>query len=258
MSGLEGRHAVVTGGGTGIGAAVVNLFASRGASVTLVCPPGGESAAALVEQRASRHGARVDVLTCDVADRDDLSTLVERAAKALGPVDIAVANAGIATASATTAGMDETFDRVLATDLHGVHGFFSSAVPSMTERGWGRLIATSSTSGFLYGWDDHAAYCAAKAAVIGLVRTYACELGRYGVTANAVAPGVVVTPQSTDEVNSFGAAGLASVAKKIPVGHVAQSEEVAGVYAFLASDDAVYVNGQTIVVDGGLSVVEPM
>jgi 3-oxoacyl-[acyl-carrier protein] reductase len=200
----------------------------------------------------------VRVEPCDVADRADISTLVDRAAATLGPVDIAVANAGIATASATAAGVDEAFERVVATDLHGVHGLFAGAVQTMSERGWGRLIATSSTSGHLYGWDDHAAYCAAKAAVVGLIRTYACELGAHGVTANAVAPGVVVTPQSMDEVNSFGAAGLASVARRIPLGHVAQPFEVAGVYAFLASDDAVYVTGQTIVVDGGLSVVEPI
>jgi 3-oxoacyl-[acyl-carrier protein] reductase len=256
MSALSGRHAVVTGGGTGIGAAVVKLLAERGSSVTVVCPPGGEELA--VEVAISVAGeASVQVRSCDVANPDELRALVDAAHASLGPIDIVVANAGIATAAPTTAGVDTTFNDVMATDLHGVHNLFAYAVPSMMERRWGRLIATSSTSGYQYGWDHHAAYCAAKAAVVGLVRTYAVEFAASGITANVVAPGVVISPQSLDETNSFGAAGLASVGRRIPVGHVAEPSEVAGVYAFLASDDASYVTGQTIIVDGGLGVVEP-
>jgi 3-oxoacyl-[acyl-carrier protein] reductase len=141
--------------------------------------------------------------------------------------------------------------------VHGVHNLFAITAPSMVERGWGRLIATSSISGYRYGWENHAAYCAAKAAVSGLIRTYAVEFAAGNVTANAVAPGIARTPQSLDEVNSLGADGLAAVARLIPVGYVAEPSDVAGVYAFLASDDAKYVTGQTIVVDGGLGVVEP-
>lgn len=250
-----GKHAVVTGGGTGIGAAVVQLLAERGSRVTLVCPPGGEDAADTVA--AAVGGGDVRVLTCDVSEQHSLKAMVDAAQEEFGPVDIAVANAGIATASPTTQGVDATFDRVVATDLHGVHNLFALVVPSMAERGWGRLIATSSISGFQYGWENHAAYCAAKAAVVGLVRTYAVEFTGSGVTANAVAPGIARTPQSMDEVNSLGSDGLASVARLIPAGYVAEPRDVAGVYAFLASDDAKYVTGQTIVVDGGISVVEP-
>lgn len=255
MTSLAGRHAVVTGGGTGIGAAVVELFAERGSLVTLVCPPGGEelahTAAAISPTRS------VHVHACDVSDAQSLRAMVDAAQEDFGVIDIAVANAGIATASPTTNGVDETFDKVIATDVHGVHNLFALTVPSMADRGWGRLIATSSISGFRYGWDNHAAYCAAKAAVVGLVRTYAVEFSGRGVTANAVAPGVARTPQSLDEVNSLGAAGLEAVARQIPAGYVAEPRDVAGVYAFLASDDARYVTGQTIIVDGGVSAVEP-
>jgi 3-oxoacyl-[acyl-carrier protein] reductase len=249
-----GKHAVVTGGGTGIGAAVVQLLAERGNRVTLVCPPGGEGAA---ESVAAATDGDVNILVCDVSDAKSLRAMVEAARKVFGPIDVAVANAGIANASPTTNGVDATFDQVVATDLHGVHNLFALTVPTMVDRGWGRLIATSSISGFQYGWEHHAAYCAAKAAVVGLVRTYAVEFAGNGVTANAVAPGIARTPQSLDEVNSLGSAGLASVARLIPAGYVAEPRDVAGVYAFLASEDARYVTGQTIVVDGGISVVEP-
>ena len=245
---------MVTGGGTGIGAAVVELLAKRGSRVTLVCPPGGEEAAETV---AARCEGDVRVLACDVSDTRSLRAMVDAAQNGLGPIDIAVANAGIATASPTTNGVDATFVEVIATDLHGVHDLFAATVRGMAERGWGRLIATSSISGFQYGWESHAGYCAAKAAVVGLVRTYAVEFAASGVTANAVAPGIARTPQSLDEVNSLGSRGLDSVARLIPAGYVAEPRDVAGVYAFLASDDAKYVTGQTIVVDGGISVVEP-
>jgi 3-oxoacyl-[acyl-carrier protein] reductase len=252
-----GRHALVTGGGTGIGAAIVKLLAERDFRVTLVCQPGGEVVANEVAAAVATRGAAVSVQACDVSDQTALRTTVEAARSSLGPIDVVVANAGIATASPTTAGVDATFERVIATDLHGVHNLFAITVSSMVDRRWGRLIATASISGHQYGWADHAAYCAAKAGVSGLVRTYAVEFAASGVTANAVAPGVVVSPQSLDETNSLGVDGLASVARQIPVGHVAEPWEVAGVYAFLASDDSAYVTGQTIVVDGGLSVVEP-
>ena len=255
MTSLAGKHAVVTGGGTGIGAAVVELMAERGGLVTLVCPPGGEELAHAVAATSPTRAVRVHA--CDVSDSQSLRTMVDAAKAEFGVIDIAVANAGIATASPTTAGVDATFDKVIATDVHGVHNLFALTVPSMVARGWGRLIATSSISGYAYGWESHAAYCAAKAAVSGLVRTYAVEFSGSGVTANAVAPGIARTPQSLDEVNSLGPEGLAAVARLIPAGYVAEPRDIAGVYAFLASDDARYVTGQTIVVDGGVSVVEP-
>ncbi|HKV22056.1 MAG TPA: SDR family oxidoreductase [Mycobacterium sp.] len=255
MTSPAGKHAVVTGGGTGIGAAVVSILAERGCRVTAVCPPGGEESGAAVAA-ASPRGA-VAVASCDVSDAAALRDMVDAARNMFGPIDIAVANAGIATASPTTNGVDATFGEVIATDVHGVHNLFALTVPSMVERQWGRLIATSSISGYRYGWENHAAYCAAKAAVSGLVRTYAVEFAAGGVTANAVAPGIARTAQSLDEVNSLGAEGLDAVARLIPVGYVAEPRDVAGVYAFLASDDAKYVTGQTIIVDGGLGVVEP-
>jgi 3-oxoacyl-[acyl-carrier protein] reductase len=255
VTSIAGKHAVVTGGGTGIGAAIVQVIAERGGLVTLVCPPGGEEAAHAVAATVPAHAVRI--LACDVSDAPSIRTMVDTARADLGPIDIAVANAGIATASPTTAGVDATFDKIIATDLHGVHNLFAATVPTMVERGWGRLIATSSISGYAYGWETHAAYCAAKAAVSGLVRTYAVEFAGSGITANAVAPGIARTPQSLDEVNSLGEDGLANVARLIPAGYVAEPRDVAGVYAFLASDDAKYVTGQTIVVDGGVSVVEP-
>jgi len=122
------------------------------------------------------------------------------------------------------------------------------------ESGWGRLLTTSSIAGAYQGWARHAHYTAAKAGLVGLVRSLAVELGRHGITVNAVAPGVVETPQSQDPVNSLGPAGLRDFATRVPVGRNGRPEDIAHTFLFLASEEASYLTGQVLLVDGGVSL----
>jgi 3-oxoacyl-[acyl-carrier protein] reductase len=124
----------------------------------------------------------------------------------------------------------------------------------MQRAGFGRLLATSSVAGTVSAWPQHSHYTAAKAGLVGLVRTLAVEFAASGITANAIAPGVIRTPQSLDPVNSLGPKGVDAVATKIPVGRVGSPEDIAYVYLFLASAEASYVNGQILVVDGARSL----
>jgi 3-oxoacyl-[acyl-carrier protein] reductase len=124
----------------------------------------------------------------------------------------------------------------------------------MQRAGFGRLIATSSVAGTVSAWPQHSHYAAAKAALVGLVKSLAVEFAADGITANAVAPGVIRTPQALDPVNSLGPAGVDAVVAKIPAGRVGTPEDIAYVYQFLASAEASYVNGQLLVVDGARSL----
>ena len=139
-------------------------------------------------------------------------------------------------------------------DLTGVWRVFRAALPHMRAAGYGRLIATSSVAGTVSAWPEHPQYAAAKAGIVGLVQNLAVDYGPDGITANAVAPGVIETPQSLDPVNSLGPEGVAAVAPKVPVRRVGVPEDIAYLYCFLASSEAAYVTGQLIVADGARSL----
>jgi 3-oxoacyl-[acyl-carrier protein] reductase len=252
------RTAIVTGAGSGIGAAVSRALGLAGIRVMLSHPPGVAAETAGIVEEIRRAGGAAAAAAADAGSEEEVRQLVCECRERLGPPDIVVANAGVATRVDAEALSQADFEQLLRVDLLGVHYLFRAALGSMRSRGWGRLLATASTSGHLLGWAGHAAYCAAKAGVVGLVRAYAVEFGAAGITANAVAPGIIETPQSRDPVNSLGEDGLRDVARLIPSGRVGGPADVAGVFAFLCSDSAAYVNGQAIVVDGGLSVVEPI
>jgi len=131
---------------------------------------------------------------------------------------------------------------------------FRSVLPHMRRAGYGRLIATSSVAGTVSAWPQHPHYAASKAGLVGLVQNLAVEYGPDGITANAVAPGVIETPQALDPVNSLGPEGVANVAPKVPVKRVGQPDDIAYLYRYLASEEAAYVTGQLIVVDGARSL----
>lgn len=133
----------------------------------------------------------------DVRSPDEVAALVAACEERLGPPDIVVANAGVATRHPTTHMAPADFAAIVAVNLGGVQNLFAAVIAGMCNRGGGRLLATSSTSGVLHGWTGHAAYCAAKAGITGLVKTYAAEFGAHGITANAVAPGVIRSPQAS-------------------------------------------------------------
>jgi 3-oxoacyl-[acyl-carrier protein] reductase len=252
--GLESRVAIVTGATGGIGAPTARALARQGASLVLGVGPGEDDAGATLAGEIEQLGRRAVVVPTDVRSEADVAGLVQTATGSFGRLDIMIANAGVARvaplADIDDAGWSETVD----TNLVGVFRCFRAALPVMSAAGWGRLLATSSISGALWGWIDHAHYTASKAGLVGLVRSVALEAGRSGVTVNAIAPGLIRTAQSLDPVNSLGPEGVDAQAGTIPVGRVGTGEDVAALFTYLASDEAAYMTGQTLLLDGGASL----
>ena len=254
MFDLTGRVALITGAASGIGAATARIFAEAGADLALAWyPPDGHDIEP-VRAAVERAGRRVVVAAVDVCDPAAVDALVAAAVKKLGGMHIAVANAGIARKVALQDLDDGAWNKVLDVDLNGAWRCFRAALPHMQSAGYGRLFATSSVAGTVSAWPQHSHYAAAKAGLVGLVKSLAVEFGPYGITANAVAPGVIRTPQALDPVNSLGPKGVDAAASKIPAGRVGTPEDIAYIYQFLASAQASYVNGQLIVVDGARSL----
>lgn len=251
---LAGRVALITGAASGIGAAAARVFAEAGADLALAWyPPDGHDIEP-VRKAVEQAGRRAVVAEVDVTKAADVDALVARAVRELGGLHIVVANAGIARKVELADLDDAAWNKVLDVNLNGVWRCFRAAIPHMQRAGFGRLIATSSIAGTVSAWPQHAHYTASKAALLGLVKSLAVEFGPAGITANAVAPGVIRTPQSLDPVNSLGPAGVDAAGAKIPVGRVGTPEDIAYVYQFLASAEAAYVNGQCLVVDGARSL----
>lgn len=250
MFDLSGRVAMVTGAASGIGAATARVFAEAGADLALAWYPKDGHDVTPVVAAVERAGRRAVVAEVDVTESADVDALVERAAAELGGLHIVVANAGIARKVQLADLDDAAWNLVLDVDLNGAWRCFRAALPHMQSAGFGRLIATSSVAGTVSAWPEHSHYAAAKAGLVGLIRSLAVEFGPSGVTANAVAPGVIRTPQALDPVNSLGPSGVDAAAAKIPAGRVGTPDDIAYVYQFLASKEAAYVNGQLLVVDG--------
>jgi 3-oxoacyl-[acyl-carrier protein] reductase len=166
-----------------------------------------------------------------------------------------VANAAIARIRPAVSLTDEDWQDTLDVDLTGVWRTFRAAIPTMTAAGYGRLLATTSTVGTFEAWEAHAHYSAAKAGIAGMVRTLAAELGPDGITVNAVAPGIIETPQTLDAVNSLGPAGVAATAARLPVRRVGHPDDIANAFLFLGSDRSPFITGQVLVVDGGQLLV---
>ncbi|WP_055594654.1 SDR family NAD(P)-dependent oxidoreductase, partial [Streptomyces hirsutus] len=177
------------------------------------------------------------------------------AVETYGRLDIAVAGAGVLRRAALAQLDDDAWNDMLSVDLTGVLRTFRSAAAVMS--GPGSMVAVSSIAGGVYGWDDHAHYAAAKSGVLGLCRSLATELAPRGIRVNTVIPGLIETPQSLDETNSLGPAGLERAGRSIPAGRVGHADEVARAIRFLTSDDAAYITGQELIVDGGLTVRWP-
>jgi 3-oxoacyl-[acyl-carrier protein] reductase len=251
---LDGRVALVTGAASGIGAATARVFAEAGADVVVGWYAGDPHDVTPTARAVESAGRRCVLVEADVAEKGAAERMVEAAVGELGRLDVVVANAAIARDVATTELDDERWHELLEIDLGGVFRCFRAVLPQMMESGWGRLLTTSSIAGAYQGWARHAHYTAAKAGLVGLVRSLAVELGRHGITVNAVAPGVVETPQSQDPVNSLGPAGLRDFATRVPVGRNGRPEDIAHTFLFLASEEASYLTGQVLLVDGGVSL----
>ncbi len=252
---LTDRAAIITGAASGIGAATARVFAQAGADVVLGFYPGDPHDVEPVRQDVEAAGRRAIVVPVDVRSPDEVQAMVQRCVSEFGRVDIAVANAGIARTVPLEELDDERWYATLDVDLTGVWRLFRAALPHMRGAGYGRLIATSSVAGTVSAWPQHPQYAAAKAGIVGLVQNLAVDYGPDGITANAVAPGVIETPQSLDPVNSLGPEGVAAVAPKVPLRRrVGVPHDIAYLYCFLASPESEYVTGQLIVADGARSL----
>jgi 3-oxoacyl-[acyl-carrier protein] reductase len=252
---LKGRTALVTGAASGIGAATAISFAEAGADVALGWLPSDPHDIRPVVKAIEAAGRKAHVSELDVTSTASVDSFVAGAFKSFGRIDILVANAGIARTVPSLELTDEAWNKVVDLNLLGVWRCFRAALPHMLDAGYGRLLATSSVAGTAQSWTEHVHYTASKAGIVGLVKSLAIEVGNRGVTVNAVAPGVIESPQSLDPVNSLGVDGVALAGRVNPVGRVGKPKDVAALYRFLASEDAGFVNGQLITIDGGRSLL---
>lgn len=242
---LAGRVALITGAGQGIGRAIALRFAQEGAKVVaLDVVPDGINA--LVSEIKAAGGEALAVV-CDVTQREQVAAAVGAALDAFGQIDILCNNAGITRDARLVKMTEEQFDQVIAVNLKGVFNMTQAVAPHMIERGYGRIITTSSVVG-LYGNFGQTNYVASKAGVIGMTRVWARELGPKGITANAVAPGFI----ATDMVKTVPQEVLDRFVNMTPLRRLGQPEDIANAFLFLASDEAAFVNGAVLSVDGGL------
>lgn len=244
---LNDKVAIITGAAGGIGLATAQRFAREGAIVAVADVSPARIGQAVDAIRAA--GGRASGHVVDVADRAQIDAMVGELLAAHGRIDVLVANAGI-TQDARLARMTEAqFDAVLDVNLKGVFLCAQAAAGPMTERGAGSIMIASSVVG-LYGNFGQTNYAATKAGVIGFAKTWARELGPKGVRVNAVCPGFIRTPI----LDSIPAPVLEKMVAKVPLGRLGEPEEIAAVYAFLASDDSSYVNGAVIEVSGAIQL----
>lgn len=255
MFDLTNRVALVTGAASGIGAATAIALAEAGADVALDWyPPDGHDVEP-VRIRVADTGRKVLTQELDVTSSPSVDACVANTAEKLGRVDIVIANAGIARTVPTLELTDDAWNLVMEVDLTGAWRCFRAALPFMVKAHYGRLLVTSSVAGTVQAWPEHVHYSAAKAGVVGMVRTLAVEFGGKGITANAVAPGTVASPQSLDPVNSMDPEGVAGAARNNPTGRGGTPEDVAALYVYLASEEAGFMNGQLLVLNGGRSLL---
>ena len=248
MTVLRGKTAVVTGASRGIGKAIALELARQGAKIALVYR-GSHDAAAAVKAEIGQNGGCAELFPCDVSRFDDVGALAGGILEAWGGTDILVNNAGIVRDRLVMRMKEEDFDAVLDTNLKGAFNLIRHFLPSMLRRRQGRIINIASVIG-LTGNAGQANYAAAKAGLIGLTKSVAKEAAPRGVTCNAIAPGFI----DTDMTEALGEDKRLILLGMIPLSRTGAPEDVAHLAAFLASDDASYITGETIRVDGGLAI----
>ncbi|MBI2799433.1 MAG: SDR family oxidoreductase [Gammaproteobacteria bacterium] len=243
---LNDQVAVITGGGSGIGAATAELMAAAGAAVAIL--DRDEAAAAEEARKLSANGACALAIPVDVSQRVDIETALEKVVSTYGRLDIMVNNAGVTRPSRTLEVSEALWDHVISVNLGGVFWGSQAAFRYMKEAGYGRILTTSSTSSL--GSFANASYASSKAGVVAMTRSLAMEFGKYGVTVNAVGPGMIVTPMTDDLPPEIKQRWI----HKTVVGRLGEPMDVARVFLFLALPDSGYITGQMIFVDGGYTL----
>jgi 3-oxoacyl-[acyl-carrier protein] reductase len=245
LTSIKGRTAVVTGGSKGIGKGIARVFASKGAKV-LVAARNTEQAQ-VVAGEICIAGGTASAVRADVSKAEDCVRLAEVAVERYGGIDIVCCNAGIFPAAKLGEMTVTDWDGVMNTNLKGIFLTVSACLPALKARGKGRIIVTSSITGPITGYPGWSHYAASKAGQLGFVRTAAIELAKHHITVNAVLPGNILT----EGVAALGSEYITRMTAAIPQGRLGTVEDVAYSALFLASDEAAFISGQTIVVDGG-------
>lgn len=245
MFNLGGKTALVTGASGGIGEAIARGLHAAGATVAI-----SGTRREVLDQLAASLGERVHVLTANLSSAEDVEKLVPAAEAAMGKLDILVANAGITRDNLLVQLRDEDWDAVLQVNLTATFRLARAATKTMMRRRHGRIIGITSVVG-VTGNPGQANYVAAKAGIIGLMKSLAQEYARRGVTANCVAPGFIATAM-TDKLNDKQ---KETILAKVPAGRLGAPADIAAAVVYLASDEAAYVTGQTLHVNGGMAMI---
>ena len=245
MFDLTGKTALVTGASGGIGAAIARGLHAQGATVAL----SGTRAEAL-EKLASELGGRTHVLTCNLSDKDAVEKLVPAAEAAMGQLDILVNNAGLTRDGLFMRMKDEDWDTVIAVNLTATFRLARAAVKGMMKRRWGRIVSITSIVG-VTGNPGQGNYAASKAGMIGMSKSLAAEVASRGITVNCIAPGFIESPM-TDALNDKQKEAILG---QVPAGKLGQGADIASAVVYLASQEAQYVTGQTLHVNGGMAMI---
>jgi 3-oxoacyl-[acyl-carrier protein] reductase len=245
MFDLTGKTALITGASGGIGGAIARAFHRQGATVAI----SGTRRDAL-QEIAGELADRVHVLPCNLADKEEVELLVPKSEEAMGKLDILVANAGITKDNLLVQLRDEDWDEVVAVNLTAAFRLARAAVRGMMRRRFGRIIGITSVVG-VTGNPGQTNYTATKAGVVGMIKSIAAEYARRGVTANAIAPGFIATAM-TDKLNDKQREAILA---RVPAGRLGAGADVAAAAVFLASEEAAYVTGQTLHVNGGMAMI---
>jgi 3-oxoacyl-[acyl-carrier protein] reductase len=245
MFDLTGKTALVTGATGGIGGTIARMLHAQGATVAV----SGTRREAL-DELAAGLGSRVHALPCNLADIADVETLVPRAEEAMGQLDILVANAGITRDNLLVQLRDEDWNDVIAVNLTATFRLARAGVRGMMRRRFGRIIGITSVVG-VTGNAGQANYSAAKAGIAGMIKSLAAEYAKRGVTANCVAPGFIATPM-TDKLNEKQ---REAILQRVPASRLGSPDDVAAAVVYLASNEASYVTGQTLHVNGGMAMI---
>ena len=247
MRGLKDRVVIVTGAGQGIGRATALRFAREEA--TVVIAEVNESSGRDVASRISTSGKESLYLPVDITERGSVQEMVSNVKKEFGRIDVLVNNAGVIQDNTLKQMTDEEFDRVIRVNIRGTYVCTQEVSVIMREQGSGVILNAASVVA-LYGNFGQTNYVASKSGIIGMTKVWARELGKDGIRVNAVAPGFI----QTDMVKNIPEKVMTKMVEKVPLRRIGTPEEVAGVYCFLASEDASYINGAVLSVDGGVVV----
>ena len=247
---MENKVALVVGGSTGIGRATAVAFAKAGAKVVVASR--GEKRGQETVELVKQAGTEGLFIQTDVSDKSSVKNLIEQTINKYGRIDAAFNNAGIEGKTAPLIETDEDdFDSIINVNLKGVYLCLKYQIAAMLETGGGAIVNTASIGGVI-GFPNTAIYCASKHGVIGLTKTAALELAKSNIRVNAIAPGAV----QTDLLNrmSGGEEAAEAIAQAIPNGRISSPDEISGAVIWLCSDEATYVNGHTLVIDGGFTI----